>query len=57
MESTSMTSVRESRNKRDQYAVVIVKDGMVVALLLKAVSRICSLFLRRGGRTTRATCK
>ena len=35
-------------------AVVIVKDGVVVKLLPEAVSRICSLFLCRGGRTTRA---
>ena len=33
--------------------VVIVKDGVVVRLLAKAVSRICLLFLHRHGRATR----
>ena len=47
-----MSCVRESRNEHDRYAVAVVKDGVVVRHLCKAVSRISSLFLRRGGRTT-----
>ena len=35
--------------------VVVLKDGLAVLRLApKAVSRICSLFLRRGGKTTLA---
>ena len=42
-----MSCVGESLNERNQYAVVAVKDGVVVRLLSKAVSRIRSLLLRR----------
>ena len=41
-----MSCIQESYNECDRYAVVIhvVKDGVIVGLLSKAVSRICSLF-------------
>ena len=38
--ATSACSVFESRNERDWYAVVVVKDGVVAIRLSKAVSRI-----------------
>ena len=47
-----MSCVRESRNEHDRYAVAVVKDGVMVRHLPKAVSRISSVFLRRGGRAT-----
>ena len=49
-----MSCVLESHNEHDRYAVAVVnyKDGVVVRHLPKAVSRISSLFLHRGDRTT-----
>ena len=41
--------VREPANPDDRYAVAVMKDGTIVGHLPKKVSRICSLFLRRGG--------
>lgn len=40
---------RELRNVTDRYAVAVKKDGMIIGNLLREVSRICSLFLRREG--------
>ena len=40
---------REPTNSRDRYAVVVKKDGVVIGHLPRKVSRVCSLFLRRGG--------
>ena len=40
---------REPRNARDRYAVAVKKDGCVIGHLPRKVSRVCSLFLRRGG--------
>lgn len=41
--------IREPANMVDRYAVSVVKNGTVVGHLPKEVSRLCSLFLRRGG--------
>ena len=38
------------RNLRDPYAVVVKKDGITVGHLPSKISRICSLFLMRGGK-------
>ena len=38
------------RNPRDPYAVVVKKDGITVGHLPCKISRICSLFLMRGGK-------
>ena len=50
LETKCMLCVRESPNECDRYAVVVVKDGVLVGLLPKVVSMICSLFLHRGGK-------
>ena len=41
--------VREPRNVNDRYAVAVVKNEIVVGHLPKKFSRLCSLFLKRGG--------
>ena len=40
---------REMDNERDRYAVAVIKDGVIIDHLPRKISRICSLFLRRGG--------
>ena len=39
----------EPTNTIDQYAVAVIRSGLVVGHLPKTISRVCSLFLRRGG--------
>ena len=41
--------VREPLNAMDRYAVALKKDGAVIGHLTQKISRICSLFIRRGG--------
>ena len=43
-----LTCEREPHNVQDRYAVS-VKRGVVVGHLPRKISRLCSLFLRRGG--------
>ena len=40
---------REPRNEHDRYAVAVKKDGQIIGHLPRIVSRVCSLFMRRGG--------
>ena len=40
---------REPFNSVDRYAVCVKKDDSIIGHLPKNISRICSLFLRRGG--------
>ena len=40
---------REPRNAEDRYAVAVKKDGTIVGHLPRNLSRVCSLFIRRGG--------
>lgn len=40
---------REPTNASDRYSVAVIKDGVIVGHLPKRISRVCSLFLRRGG--------
>ena len=40
---------RETGNVLDRYAVGVLKGGDIVGHLPKKLSKICSLFLRRGG--------
>ena len=40
---------REVHNAMDHYAVAVIRDDVVVGHLPKQISRICSLFLRKGG--------
>ena len=44
--------VREPLNYSDQYAVAVIKDSVIFGHLPKKISRVCSLFLRRGGSIT-----
>ena len=39
----------EPRNSTDRYAVAVKKDGIIIGHLPTKISRVCSLFLRRGG--------
>ena len=39
----------EPTNIIDQYAVAVIRSGLVVGHLPKKISRVCSVFLRRGG--------
>ena len=39
----------EPTNTIDQYTVAVIRSGLVVGHLPKKISRVCSLFLRRGG--------
>ena len=41
--------IREPLNANDRYAVALKKDGAVVGHLPQKISRICALFIRRGG--------
>ena len=43
---------REPLNPQDRYAVAVIKDDVVVGHLPTKLSRICSLFLQRGGSIT-----
>ena len=40
---------REPHNVEDRYAVAVKKDGTVIGHLPRNLSRVCSLFIRRGG--------
>ena len=40
---------REPSNRRDRYAVAVIKDDDIIGHLPRNISRICSLFLLRGG--------
>ena len=44
--------MQESSNPRDRYAVSAQKDGQIVAHLPQKISRLCSLFIGRGGTIT-----
>ena len=40
---------RELHNSRDRYAVAVKRMGTIIGHLPRKLSRVCSLFLRRGG--------
>ena len=40
---------REPQNAHDRYAVAVTRRGIIVGHLPRKLSRLCSLFLRRGG--------
>lgn len=40
---------REPTNSKDRYAVAVKQAGIIVGHLPKKISRVCSLFLLRGG--------
>ena len=48
---------REALNPNDCYAVAVKKDDVVINHLSRALSRICSLFIARGGAITYVVAK
>ena len=44
-----MRESQQNFNDKDRYAVAVLKDGSIVGHLPKRISRVCSLFLLRGG--------
>ena len=44
-----LNCVRESRNARDRYVVVIEKNSTIIAHLPRKVLRVCALLLKQGG--------
>ena len=40
---------REPHNVEDRYAIAVKKDETVIGHLPRNLSRVCSLFIRRGG--------
>ena len=40
---------REPTNSADRYAVAVLKEETIIGHLPRKMSKICSLFLRRGG--------
>ncbi len=40
---------REPTNPTDRYAVAVVKSGTIIGHLPRKISKLCSLFLSRGG--------
>ena len=45
----SLTCIREPQNSHDRYAVAVQKNGQTIGHLPRKVSRVCSIFLKRGG--------
>ena len=41
---------RERGNATDMYAVSVTKQGTIVGHLPRKISRVCALFIRRGGK-------
>lgn len=48
----TLACVLESKNSRDRNAVAVEREGITVGHLPLKVSRVCALFLRRGGTTS-----
>lgn len=44
-----LSCCREPTNLRDRYAVAVEKDDIIIGHLPRKVSRVCSIFMRRGG--------
>ena len=44
-----LTCKREYNNDRDRYAVAVLKNDNITDHLPKKLSKLCSLFLKRGG--------
>ena len=40
---------REPTNSADRYAVAVLKEETIIGHLLRKMSKVCSLFLRKGG--------
>ena len=44
-----LTCKREYNSDRDRYAVAVLKNDNIIGHLPKKLSKLCSLFLKRGG--------
>ena len=44
-----LTCTRETGNPTDRYAVAVLKDSAIIGHHPTNISKICSLFLRKGG--------
>ena len=44
-----LQSRRESDNSNDSFAVAIIEDDTIVGHVLRNISVVCDLFLRKGG--------
>ena len=44
-----LVCVREPHNSHDRYAVAVKREDVLIGHLPRKLSRLCSLFLRRGG--------
>ena len=44
-----LISRREPTNSADRYAVVVLKEETIIGHLSRKMSKVCTLFLRRGG--------
>ena len=49
MIGADLSCEREPLNHVDRYAVAVLKNDTIVRLIPKKISRICFLFIRRGG--------
>ena len=47
-----LTCERETLNSTDRYTVAVLKDDVIIGHLPRVLSRICSLFIARGGTIT-----
>ena len=45
----SLDCVREHTNARDRYAVAVTRGGVIIGHIPRRISRVCSIFLRKGG--------
>ena len=43
-----LISERETHNSHDHYAVAVKRTGVIIGHLPRKLSKLCSLFLRRG---------
>ena len=47
--SWGSTDMQEGANSADRYAVAVLKEETIIGHLPRKMSKVCSLFLRRGG--------
>ena len=48
---------REPKNYSDRYAVAVKNEGTIIEHLPRRLSRVCSLFLRRGSTRARGMAR
>ena len=45
--------VREPTNSTDRYVFAVINEGVIIGHIPRKISKICSLFFRRGGTIIR----